>query len=332
MRQTSGPTPASTTSPAAKNAPERWHIGNRFAELDIFATGAALHHARFHLPGGKTVSPMAEASWHETGLEGAAGHIQTIGGEWPCVPFGTTAHDKHHHGFGSDMPWQVLAQDDDSILLGITYPAGHKVKKLERRIRLLTDRPAIECALHIYVNEDCVLPIGLHPIFRLPQEEDAFAIHAHQHGRVMTAPQDIAPRDSKLAAHEVASETGQVRRKDGQSSNIWRQTVQLGEEIIAISDSEGHMRLDYVAEGFCADLRWDAKDFPNCLIWVANPGLQAISPAPHFQGIGIEPVNSYFDRNDLAPDAELAGGVTLRADQPWSCRYEISCSLLDTQA
>ncbi|OSQ35551.1 aldose 1-epimerase [Thalassospira mesophila] len=323
------PLSPATPTPKANPSQHRWHLANQFCDLDVFATGAAMHHVRFHLPNGKTVSPLAEASWHETPLDNVAPHIQNIGGEWPCVPFGTTGHDRHHHGYGSDRAWQLIDIDTSSLRLGIDYPTGHVVKRLERTIRLAPDRPEIECGLYIYVNEDCALPIGLHPIFRLPQEEGAFDIAPGAHGQVMTAPQDIAPRDSLLGAHEVISDSGQARRKDGQSSNIWRQTAQLGEEIIAIFDSHGKMSLNYAQEGFRANLCWDARDFPHCLIWIANPGLRAISPAPHFQGIGIEPVNSYFDRNDMTPAGMAKAGVALVAGQAWSCHYRLSCEAVE---
>jgi galactose mutarotase-like enzyme len=322
---------ASLAAPGTNPGPpvERWHIANAFCDLDVFAIGAAMHHVRFHLSNGKTVSPLAEATWHDTPLANVAPHVQHIGGEWPCIPFGTTGHDRHHHGYGSDNAWQLEDISATSLRLGIEYPAGHVVKKLVRTIELTPDRAAIDCGLHIYVNADCALPVGLHPIFKLPQEEGAFDIRPGAHGQVLTAPHDIAPRDSVLGAHERVSDTGQVRRKDGQNSNIWRQTSQLGEEIIAIFDSKGQMTLNYPQEGFSATLDWNARDFPHCLIWVANPGLQAISPAPHFQGIGIEPVNSYFDRNDMTPEGMLQAGVALSARQPWSCHYRLSGAVLE---
>ena len=308
---------------------EKWHIANAFTDLDVFATGAAIHNVRFHLADGQTVTPLAEASWHETAIGDVPAHIQNIGGEWPCVPFGSTANDSHHHGYGSDNIWHLEERTDTSLRLGIDYPAGHVVKKLVRTLRLLPDSPAIECGLTIYVNKDCTLPVGLHPIFRLPQEEDAFEITPGDYGHAMTAPLDIAPVASLLGAHERVGATGQVLRKDGQHVNIWQQTAQLGEEIVSVFDSRGNMALTYKQEGFRACLSWNPTDFPNCLIWVANPGLGAISPAPHFQGIGIEPVNSYFDRNDLSPSGMPKSGVALQAAHPWSCHYRLSCQSLN---
>lgn len=311
--------PASRPSPPLFNHSRQ--IRSAHAEAEIFPVGGALHHLAFHLPGGRTVRPLAEAHWHHGGINDVPRHIRYLGGEWPCVPFGTTENDPAHHGYGTDHDWQLIEQGEDTAFLAIDYPDGHNVRRLERRITLSADTAAVDLSLTIHVNTACRLPIGLHPIFHLPRNPGELRILPGSFDHARTAAKEFSPKNSVLAAGTPMTQDGSLTRKDGGQTNLFENISELGEELVQLFDVTGSMRLEYPKAGFATILSWDTKDLPNCLFWIANPGLADRTPAPHFGGLGVEPVASYFDRNDL----EAGNGVDLTPDTPWSTHYRIEC-------
>ena len=108
---------------AAAVAGSNWRLTWDRGQADVFAIGGALHNLVFRLGNGCAVTPLAEAPWISELSIGAdksiPAHLRQLGGEWPCVPFGTTAIDLHHHGFGADNVWHVVESAADAITLAI---------------------------------------------------------------------------------------------------------------------------------------------------------------------------------------------------------------------
>ena len=102
--------------------------------------GAILHDLTFTLPDGRKFAPLAEAEWsgraRPEDSPDLSPHLAELGGEWPCVPFGTSPADPQHHGFCSNAVWRLDAADGGSARLSIDYPAGHDIAQVARSVRL----------------------------------------------------------------------------------------------------------------------------------------------------------------------------------------------------
>ncbi|WP_323765154.1 hypothetical protein [Marinovum sp.] len=296
--------------------------------------GAILHDLTFHLPGGRSFAPMAEAAWSGTvrpeDLPGLSPHLAELGGEWPCVPFGTSAPDPQHHGYGSNARWQLDHSDGASARMSIDYPAGHDVARLEREVRLSSDAPRAEFTLTVTPARDCLLPIGLHPIFRLPDGGAGVTLDWTGGAEASTVPAALAPAGMGLQPATLVQKGGSLPTRDGGALRFPEAFPRHREALVQIWDCDGEAELRYPDEGAGVRLTWSADDLPHCLLWLANPGTE-IPGFGQFTGMGVEPVSSLFDGGVTPFDPSLQGrraGVQLRAGTPWTTRYEISAFAL----
>lgn len=288
--------------------------------LDVWACGGAIHDLTFVLDGGRRFAPLAEAPWRgATDNPAIPRHLANLGGEWLCVPFGSTEIDPAHHGYGTDNDWGLLSRSDTSLRLGIDYPAGHPVQSLRRTVAAVPGAASVRISLEITVRRPCVLPIGLHPIFRLTPdtvlEPGAFAA-----GQVF--PETFEPGASRLVPSARFGADGLVPTVSGPPVSVFAQPAGLSEELVQLVNCDGTFAVRHLAEGARTTLTWNRSHFPNVLVWVSNHGRQGIPWNGAFTGIGIEPVNSHFDRVLSGEDA-VGLGVSLTPDQPFVTGYEI---------
>lgn len=311
-----------------------WPISWDRGQARVFAVGAALHDLVFRLDDGLTVAPLAEAPWigEPSVMTDAAvpAHLRQLGGEWPCVPFGTTAIDPRHHGFGTDNSWHVAELSEGVIALAIDYPQVHPVKRLERRLAGVPGEPAIDIELMVEARADCVLPVGLHPIFRLAGEGRRLQLDPGPFARGRTFPKVFEPGVSQVKPAVEFSSLDAVLLAGGGTASVSHPPSGLREEIFQIADASGSVRLDYAEDGYQARLDWNTDDFPSLVIWLSDRGRSAFPWSNRFRGIGIEPVNGFFDDISLALHApqNLSLGRRFAAGEKWSTQYRISASSL----
>ncbi len=319
---------------AAAVAGSNWRLTWDRGQADVFAIGGALHNLVFRLGNGCAVTPLAEAPWISELSIGAdksiPAHLRQLGGEWPCVPFGTTAIDLHHHGFGADNVWHVVERAADAITLAIDYPDHHPLKRLERRIVGVPGRAAIAIELTVEARTRCILPVGLHPIFRLPEKGRGMWLEPGPFVRGYTFPKVFEKGVSRLRPGAEFTSLGAVPLAGEGVADLSRPPAGLREEILQLAGVGGCVCLDYPDDGYQARLDWNADDFPSLVIWLSNRGRAAPPWSNSFRGIGIEPVNGFFDDTGLAPHvpADLSLGRQFHAGERWTTHYRISASSL----
>ena len=298
---------------------EIWPLDWSHGRAKVYATGAALHALAFDI-GGRGFAPLAEAPWQTDYITAPdpamPRHLQLLGGEWPCVPFGTTRHDPAHQGFGTDDDWRLLARGADWLRLTIDYPEASPVRRLVRELRGVPGKPRLDISLRIDVRDDCILPVGLHPIFRL-SDDLRLEAPGFEYGR--SFPRIFEPGRSVLPANAAVEHDGRI----DDFGNLFETPAKGREELLQLFHCDGAMTLHYRSEAAKAHLRWDSAALPHCLLWVSNHGRDAAPWNGRFRGLGVEPVNSYFDINDAGPDT-AAIGLTLRRDRPKDIRYSLS--------
>lgn len=316
----------------SETATKVWHLRSAVAQAEVFAIGGALHNLRFTLPCGTQTSPLAEAAWQGEYLSrtgsGQPRHIELLGGEWPCVPFGTTDLDPAHHGYGADNVWQVDEQGESHISLSIVYPKGHAIAGLYRRIVLSEEAPEVEITLGVTSARDCIVPIGVHPILKIPRSGN-WTLVPGRYKTATTSPKPSHARTSQLLPDESICPNGHVGLQNGASANIWRAPQQIGDALIQIWNTDGFVELHDPAAGLATWVGWNADDLPHCLLWFANPGLSLREGDAGFRGLGVEPVHASFDGRGRGADDPI--GVTLSAGQTWQTQYRIGCRSLPAE-
>ena len=305
---------------------DQFHLSWSHGNATVFADGAALHHLTFDL-GGRLFSPFAEAPWQDDYLDHPhqdyPRHLQLLGGEWACVPFGSSHHDPAHHGYGTDHKWQVLAQENNAITLGIEYPDQHMIKNLRRTISGVDGQAAIDLTLTLNPRKTGLLPIGLHPIFKLTEDLN---IHVSKQAKGLTFPRVFEDNISCLTPNKSFNADGFCPSDHGMV-NIFQTPCSVHEELVQIMNAEGEITLNYSQERTAIRLTWDAHLLPHCLLWISNKGRRTPPWNNQFQGIGVEPINSFFDINDEAPMPEDYG-LNLTAGEETTITYRLAATPL----
>ncbi|TGR72773.1 hypothetical protein EN832_34555, partial [Mesorhizobium sp. M1C.F.Ca.ET.189.01.1.1] len=76
----------------------------------------------------------------------------------------------------SNHDWTWRASGSGSLSLELTYPQASPVERVERTVTPDPSAAAIDIEFRIVVRRACRLPIGLHPVFRLPFETGAASL------------------------------------------------------------------------------------------------------------------------------------------------------------
>ena len=280
--------------------------------LSVESLGGMLGPTAFVLPDGRQVSPFQIAPWaQEQSSDPLPGILQRLRGEWPCVPFGSDGDriaqdgwpaseasptvDADPHGFGSNHHWQFETSGPNSICLAIDYPAAHPIRRLERRVSAVADRAAIDFELTVEVRQDCRLPIGLHPCFRLPALPGAVQIEIDAGASSMSFPGDV-DQTALIAPNQFAPQWNAVRGRDGTMLDMSRVPLARStEDLLQVLDPYGKASLWNTVDGYRVRLEWNAEHFPSALLWFSNRGRQMAPWNGRHLALGIEPICSAFD-------------------------------------
>lgn len=313
--------------------------------------GAQLGPAVFVLPDGRQVSPLHVAPWaDEPGAEALPGILRSLRGEWPCVPYGygteTTPETPARwagviappepgedvHGHASNALWDWEPSGPGALALSIRYPAAHPVAGLTRTVRAAPDTTALDFTLTITTRADCLLPLGLHFTFRLPDAPGAARIDPGAHSRIRSFPGTVEPGASLFAIDREFPDLTRAPTRDG--GTVDATAVPLDgsyEELLQIDDADGRMAIANAAEGYRAAITWDAAVFPSVNLWYSNRGRTAFPWYGRHLALGIEPICSPFGLSPAtarAPNPVNATGIPtarpFRAGETLTTTYRLT--------
>ena len=329
-------------------------LGWAHGTLAVQRLGAMLAPVTFLLDDGRQVSPLHVAPWAgEAGTESLPGILRRLRGEWPCVPFGYSvpadgwpaewapflgppADGEEVHGHCANQEWRWLPDDGGSLRLGLDYPEGSPVARVERSITPDPDAPAIDLTFTIAVRRPCRLPIGLHPVFRLPRHAAGAQLELGAFASGRTYPGTVEPGAALFAADRRFEDLGAVPARTGgvvdAASLPFAYDV---EELLQIDGLPGSASLANRAEGYRVRLSWQAEHFPSLLLWYSNRGRKAAPWNGRHLAIGIEPICSPFGLGPETAEADnpvAASGVptalAFMPETPFTTRYRIEAEPL----
>lgn len=293
--------------------------------VTLEALGGMIGPTSFVLPDGRQVAPFHIAPWFAEPTPDLPGILRRLRGEWPCVPFGADTSrelspdwqakgESFHgadipHGHSSNVDWQFLAANPESIEMACTYPANHPIKSLSRSIRPDPATCALDICLTVEARRICRLPIGLHPTFRLPDGSTADLIPpTFRHGRVFPLP--VEP-SSLLLPDATFQSLSSVPTRSGTPLSLTHLPLSThNEELVQLCGISGDFVLRYPGEGFQVRLTWNAAHFPSVLLWISNRGRTQSPWNSRHVALGIEPVCSAFD---LGPAVSTAANPIAKA-------------------
>jgi hypothetical protein len=315
--------------------------------LAVQRLGAMLAPVTFRLPDGREVSPLHVAPWAgEPGTETLPGVLRRLRGEWPCVPFGggqipplegdwagmVPETGEFLHGEGSNRDWTWEAAPPDALRLSLDHLPGNPVRRLEREIRPDPEAAAVDLSLTIHPARDARLPIGLHPVFRVPEDGAGLRIDPGAGGAVLTFPGAVAPGVSRFLPAAEAPSLAEIPLLGGGWVDARRLPLPwVTEELVQIAGASGRVALDYPAERFRCTLAWDPVLFPSLMLWFSNRGLADPPWSGRHLALGVEPVAAAFDLGTAISTADnpiarrgIATAASFRAGVPVTTRYRIA--------
>jgi len=315
--------------------------------VSVESLGGMLGPTVFVLPDGRQIAPFQVAPWaNEPGMEGVPPILQRLRGEWPCVPFGSDADrapangwpgsratptvDSYAHGFGSNNYWSLHAGESSALVLSIAYPETHPIASLRRAIVPDPEAAALDFELEVTVRYDCDLPIGLHPVFRLPVTTGGLRLEVDGKVGAMTFPGD-PDVSSIFAPNTYVDDWHQIALRDGSVLDPSRVPLrQHTEDVLQLLKAPGKVSLWNTIEGYRATLTWNAEHFPSLMFWFSNYGRQAAPWLGRHLALGVEPICGALDLGpqiSAQPNPVSAHGVpTARhfsAGERFLTRYRI---------
>lgn len=329
-------------------------LGWAHGALTIQRLGAMLAPVTFVLANGRQISPMHIAPWSaEPEAKALPGILRKLRGEWPCVPFGYSVPadewpedwarvmgppepDEEIHGHSSNHEWAWRDSDRGSLSLALAYPFGSPVEYVERTVTPDPSAPAIDIDFKIVVRRACRLPIGLHPVFRLPQATGAATLELGSFDQGRTYPHDVEPGAELFARNTSFTELTGVPTRAGSEADASRLPLAADtEELLQIEGVDGTVALANHADGYRVKLSWQKEHFPSLLLWYSNRGRKAAPWNGRHVAIGIEPICSPFG---LGPATALADNPIAQSgtatalefspEKPFLTRYRIEAFAL----
>lgn len=327
---------------------ESWPIAWPGGEARLLAVGAILADCRFVLPSGRRVAPFAECPWageDSAEMRAQPGHMQWLGGEFTCLPFGVggpvpdaTAEwgelldgsfNEPPHGHAANDPWRLVGRTASSVELALDYPRDHDIERLIRRVSGVAGRPALEFELVIEARRDCAYSVGLHPILALPEQPGALRLEA-AFDIGLTYPGTVDPGQMLTTPGQSFHELAAVPGPAGPVDLSRLPVAAPSEDVVQLLGVSGPVRAVNREGGYAVIVDWDRALLPSCQIWVSDRALQRFPWRGRFRGLGIEPTASAFDFAQpvsLAPNPITRRGhattVPLAAGRPVSLRYRV---------
>jgi hypothetical protein len=320
----------------------------RHGVASVQALGGMAGLCVFLLPDGRQISPFHIARWASEPVEEATpGILRQLRGEWPCVPFGsdgdrraadgwpastaTPTVDNSPHGFAANHEWSLLDGNAQQLELKIAYPEDHPIAELHRRISPDPDAAAIDFELEVTPRRDCVLPIGLHPVFRLPRKPETMRIEVDGRSPAQTYPGD-PDVSSIFAPDQYAEDWHAIKLRDGSVIDPSRVPLpRHTEDVLQLMHGTGSVALWNTVEGYRVRLTWETEHFPSLMLWFSNFGRQAPPWSGRHLALGVEPICSALDLGpqiSSQPNPISARGVPTAhrfvANQPFITRYRIA--------
>lgn len=307
-------------------------LGWAHGALTVQRLGAMMAPVTFVLAGGRQVNPMHIAPWAgQPGTENLPGILRKLRGDWPCVPFGyavtvpdpaaewlpylgTPEPGEELHGHSSNHEWNWDAAPDGSLALSLDYPQGHQVRRVERVVTPDPNGPAVDLTFRIFIREACRMPIGLHPVFRLPARAQSATLEPARfdHGRTYAGTTE--PGAPFFAIDRIFDDMSAVPLRDGTSFDATRLPfAEDAEELVQLNGIDGSCAIANPDEGYRVRLSWQKEHFPSLLLWISNRGRKFEPWNGRHVAIGIEPLCSPFG---LGPAAARADNPIARSGTP----------------
>lgn len=294
---------------------------------------------------GVVVEPLAVAPWAPDPAADRPTHLDVLGGEFVAVPFGSAgspaapagawaalppaAAPALPHGLAADADWAVLEAGERRIRLACDYPEDDAVARLERVVELREDGPVVDLELVVHARRAGAVPIGLHPVLRLPHQGFSLSLDV-SFDAGHTYPGVVPPGAAAAAPGRTFRS---LRAVPGPSGPVDLGRLPLDrpvEDVLLLTGVSAPVTARFGDDGSGVVLDWDRSVLPSVLLWISDRALGGDPWQHRYRGLGVEPVAAAFDlppEVSTGPNPLAAAGVrtavALRPGEPLVVRSSI---------
>jgi len=317
--------------------------------LSALSTGAMVASLEFVLPSGRPFRPFARAPWVEAGERdtGLAPHLQVLGAEFACVPFGVggplaeiapewraldvAAVNDPPHGPAANAEWALEAETATALRFGLDYPEGHPVRRLTRSIAVDPAAAAVDFSLTIAARRAGRISVGLHPILTLAMPDESLAITA-DFDFGLTYPAAVPGGAMLTAIGRTFDRLAAVPAAGGGTVDLSRlPKPRPAEDVVQLCGMRGPVEIAFRDARARLAVDWDRVLLPSCQLWIGDRALTSPPWNGGYRGLGIEPNAAAFDLADAVSSADnpisargVATTVALDPDRPVEIRYRLA--------
>ena len=280
------------------------HCGGTQVHIDRFG---AMFTAEFTV-NGQRVNPLFRPAWHGNFMDDA--FLNGLQGDFLCAPFGArpesaaafadewkpcieqAAPDAFAHGYPAHHVWDVAdAREQEATLRLMTHP---RFSSITRRIVCAPDG-SVQVTDTLIPSADFEMPLGLHPIFTLPEAAGQAELLLPEYAFAATFP--AAVDASSIFVQNAQADARAVACLDGTTCDVTRlPRARSTEELLMLCNvADGSVTLRNRPHGYRITLSWDARLLPNCLLWLSNRGRTFAPWNGQNLCLGIEPIAAAFD-------------------------------------
>lgn len=324
----------------------RWDKGS----LAVSALGGTML-PRFDLDDGRSVSPLAVPPWAEERLpHDIPPTLAHMRGEWICVPFGAAGPlkevapewrgvsdeipDGPLHGPAANGVWKLIDRGSDFITIRFEDPSDHPIAWVERHFAVEQGAPAVICTLRIMPRRDAALPLGIHPVLKLPCTDGAMRIKPGAFRFGITSPYLMGDGRPLAGLGRRFTDLAAVPGEGGKHVDFSRPPFAgQYEDAVQLIGASGKVAADNLDEQYTVLIEWDRAALPSCILWYSNEGL---APPPwnrRHRALGIEPactalglgIKASAGRNPINAEGEPTA-VAFKAGEVWQTTYRLSVS------
>lgn len=274
----------------------------------VSSVAGMLREVELRLPG-RAFAPFAQAPWHDdASVAELPGHLRTLGAEFIGLPFGSAGlpidagpewngsplPPQPPHGIVADGDWSVVEAGPERIELAIELPDSSDIARVERVVSGRPGSAALDLELRVHARRPTRVPIGLHPILRLPTRARELELGiAFDEG--LTYPGSLDPSTASMPRSRFR-DLRLVPARSGGTLDLSRLPLpRRTEEVVQLLTVTSPVHARYLREAATLTIRWDHGLLPSVLLWISDRSLTGPPWSGRYRGVGIEPIASAFD-------------------------------------
>jgi hypothetical protein len=327
------------SSPLQSQAGQRgWSLTNDRVRAFLTRTGGQLAPVVFRL-GRRRVQPFTIAPWSKEPLPGVPVMLKVLRGDFFCCPFGGNAapfrgeqHPPHGETANRDWTFRSLGREGDTTTLHASMQLRVRAGRVDKRLQLRRGHSAVYCE-HILSGFRGPMPVGTHPMLRLPDQPGAGLLSVSPFTRGQVVPvaweRPEARGYSRLKTGARFTSLRRVPTRGGGTTDLSRFPTRRGYEELVQLVSDVRLPFAWTAmavpsEGYVFFALKNPRVLRETVLWFSNGG-RHYPPwnGRHLNVIGLEEVTAFFHlglaesaKPNLLTRAGVPTAMQLRPDQP----------------